>query len=212
MGRLSLLKRSKLRKRRVSMILSNTEIHKALDEGRLIIRPEPKPRFKGIKDKYCPYDAHTVDLRLGKEITKPLKGSYAYDFSAPGNIADLISKNSKKITLSEDQPFHLKRSQFILAQTLEHVELPKEVGPPYLGARIEGKSSRSRCGLLVHFTAPTIHPGWVGQLTLEIINFGPIPIILHPGMPIAQLLIEQVEGEIIDNPSQFQNQKTPEGL
>jgi dCTP deaminase len=105
----------------------------------------------------------------------------------------------------------LEPGKFLLAQTLEAVTLPIDKGPPYLAARIEGKSSRARCGLLVHFTAPTVHPGWSGPLTLEIINLGEAKLNLHFGMPIAQLIIEQVAGEIFQNLSQFQNQSTPEG-
>jgi len=89
--------------------------------------------------------------------------------------------------------------------------LPIDKGPPYLAARIEGKSSRARCGLLVHFTAPTVHPGWNGTQTLEMINLSPTTFVLSPEMPIAQLIVEQVYGEIFPNPSQFQNQSTPEG-
>jgi len=194
------------------MLLSNLEIHKALDTGRLVIEPEPLPRTKEIGVKYCPYDTHTVDLRLGNELTIPKPGAYAYDFLAQGNIAELIAQSSKKYTLTKDRPFRLEPNKFVLAQTLETIELPIDKGPPYLAARIEGKSSRARCGLLVHFTAPTVHPEWKGQLTLEIINLGLTPFLLHSGMPIAQLLIEQVAGEIQSNQSQFQGQVTPEGL
>ena len=194
------------------MILSNLEIHKALDEGRLVIAPEPLPRTKGIGVKYCPYDTHTVDLKLGTEITIPKPGKYAYDFLQPGNIADLIAENSEKHTLTEDRPYRLKPGKFILAQTLETIKLPIEKGPPFLAARIEGKSSRARCGLLVHFTAPTVHPEWDGQLTLEIINLGQTPFLLHSGIPIAQLIVEEVAGKIQSNPSQFHHQTTPEGI
>lgn len=194
------------------MLLSNLEIHKALDTGRLVIEPEPLPRTKEIGIKYCPYDTHTVDLRLGNELTIPKPGAYAYDFLAQGNIAELIAQSSKKYTLTKNRPFRLEPNKFVLAQTLETIELPIDKGPPYLAARIEGKSSRARCGLLVHFTAPTVHPGWKGQLTLEIINLGQTPFLLHSGMPIAQLLVEQVKGEIQSNQSQFQGQVTPEGL
>ncbi|MCK4291965.1 MAG: dCTP deaminase [Planctomycetes bacterium] len=193
------------------MLLSNLEIHKALDEGRLVIDPEPLPRVKGIGDKYCPYDSHTVDLKLGSEITVPKPGTFAYDFKASGSIADLIAQNSEKHILTEHRPYHLMHGQFILAQTLETITLPIDKGPPYLAARIEGKSSRARCGLLVHFTAPTVHPEWSGPLTLEIINLSKTPFILHVGMPIAQLIVEQVAGEIISNLSQFHDQTTPEG-
>ena len=194
------------------MLLSNLEIHKALDAGRLVIEPEPLPRTKEIGVKYCPYDTHTVDLRLGNELTIPKPGAYAYDFLAQGNIAELIAQSSERHTLTKDRPFRLEPNKFVLAQTLETIELPIDKGPPYLAARIEGKSSRARCGLLVHFTAPTVHPGWKGQLTLEIINLGQTPFLLHSGMPIAQLLVEQVKGEIQSNQSQFQGQVTPEGL
>ena len=63
----------------------------------------------------------------------------------------------------------------------------------------------------MHFTAPTVHPNWSGPLTLEIVNLGETPFLLHSKMPIAQLIIEQVYGEIELNPSQFQGQTTPEG-
>ncbi len=193
------------------MILSNIEIHKALDDGRLVIEPEPKPRYKEVGVKYCPYDTHTIDLRLGKEITIPKKGAYAYDFMASGKVADLIAQNSDKCTLASNQPYHLKTNNFILAQTFETIKLPIDKGQPYLAARIEGKSSRARCGLLVHFTAPTVHPEWEGQLTLEIINLSKTPFLLHSGMPIAQLIIEQVYGELESIQSQFHGQSTPEG-
>lgn len=193
------------------MLLSNLEIHKALDEGRLVIDPEPQPRFREIGVKYCPYDSHTVDLKLGNEIKIPELESATIDFTAPGKIANLIARNSKQHILEEDRPYTLGPGKFLLAQTLEAVTLPIDKGSPYLAARIEGKSSRARCGLLVHFTAPTVHPGWSGPLTLEIINLGGAKLNLHFGMPIAQLIIEQVVGEIESNPSQFQNQSTPEG-
>jgi dCTP deaminase len=193
------------------MILSNVEIHRALDEGRLVIDPEPKPRYKEVGVKYCPYDTHTIDLRLGDEITIPTEGAYAYDFLASGNVADLIAQNSEKRTLIPNQPYRLETGNFILAQTLETIKLPIDKGPPYLAARIEGKSSRARCGLLVHFTAPTVHPEWEGQLTLEIMNLGKTPFLLHSGMAIAQLIIEQVHGALQSNLSQFQKQSTPEG-
>ena len=193
------------------MILSNIEIHKALDDGRLVIEPEPQPRYKEVGVKYCPYDTHTVDLKLGDEITIPKEGTFAYDFLAAGAVADLIAQNSEKRTLIPNQPYRLETGNFVLAQTLETIKLPIDKGPPYLAGRIEGKSSRARCGLLIHFTAPTVHPEWEGQLTLEIINLGKTPFLLHSGMPIAQLIVEQVHGELKSNPSQFQGQSAPEG-
>lgn len=105
----------------------------------------------------------------------------------------------------------LYTNKFVLGWTFEYIELSIKKGKPYLSARIEGKSSRARCGVLVHFTAPTVYAGWKGHLTLEMINLGPATFLLIPEMPIAQLILEPVYGEIMENPSQFQNQSTPEG-
>jgi dCTP deaminase len=192
------------------MILSSVEIHAALDNGKLVISPEPSPR-RPEPGVYCPYNTHTVDLRLHHEISVPQSGIFAYDLMEPGSLPETLAKNSKKYTLTDDQPYHLRPKQFILARTLERIGLPTDKGLPYLAARIEGKSSRARCGVLVHFTAPTVHPGWKGPLTLEMINLGPTTFVLRPGMPIAQLIVEQVYGAVFQNPSQFQNQQTPEG-
>lgn len=63
----------------------------------------------------------------------------------------------------------------------------------------------------MHFTAPTVHPGWDGPLALEMINLGPVPIVLNLGMAIAQLIVEEVKGIPIDKLSQFQKQTTPAG-
>jgi len=94
----------------------------------------------------------------------------------------------------------------VLAKTRERVELPIISDAPCLAARVEGKSAYARCGLLVHFTAPTIHAGFAGTLALEVINRGSIPILLYPGTPICQLIIEQVDGIPFRNESQFQGQ------
>lgn len=191
------------------MILSNKEIQKALDTGRLVIEPEPSPRELQV-GKECPYNTHSVDLTLADDIVVPKKGPFTYDLKQGGDLAALISSNSKKLKITDERPYHLEPQKFILARTIERIELPLK-GPPYLAARIEGKSSRARCGILVHFTAPTVHPGFEGTLTLEMINLGPTTFTLRPRMTIAQLIIEQVEGDILQNPSQFQGQSTPAG-
>ena len=192
------------------MILSNLEIQRALDEGRLIIQPEPQPREPRPK-QYCPYNTHSVDLRLYQEIRVPKGGPFTYDLTQPGSLAELITQHSKPYHLTTNQPFSLNKGEFVLGRTFEKIGLPIDKGQPYLSARIEGKSSRARCGILIHFTAPTVHPDWEGPLTLEMINLGPTKFLLLPGMPIAQLIIEQVHGELFQNRSQFHNQETPEG-
>jgi len=193
------------------MILSNIEIQRALDDGRLVIDPEPLPR-RPEGGRYCPYDTHAVDLRLFHEISVPQPGPEHFDVTERGMLSEVIAGRSQRFVLTDAKPYPLQPQQFILGRTLDRVELPVDKGTPHLAARIEGKSSRARCGLMVHFTAPTVHPGWVGPLTLEMINLGPQTIILRPGMAIAQLIIEEVRGEIFLNPSQFHGQSTPEGL
>jgi dCTP deaminase len=198
------------------MILSNVELHAALDCGRLVIKPEPRPREPDPTDPklYCPYDTHSVDLTLGNEIVVPLPGTYAFDLTQPAPLGPFLARNSHRIRIDSGASYILERNKFILGQTREWVGLPiehPENVATCLAARIEGKSSRARVGLLIHFTAPTVHPGFQGTLTLEMINLGPTSIVLQPGMPIAQLIVEEVKGLPRSNPSQFQGQTTPEG-
>jgi dCTP deaminase len=195
------------------MIRSNTELFKALDAGRIVIDPEPQPRVSspGVES---PYDTHSVDLKLGNQIIVPQSGSFSFDFAHLGQVIDTISRNSDTLIITPEQPFRLVPNKFVLGRTLERIALPIDVPAnrrSCLAARIEGKSSRARAGLLVHFTAPTVHPGFEGTLTLEMINIGPAPISLVPGMAIAQLIVEEVKGSPIANPSQFQGQSTPAG-
>lgn len=193
------------------MILCNKDLQKALDEDRLIITPEPSPRTL-TPGQYCPYDTHSVDLRLGDEISIPNEGTYSFDLMQPGELKEFIGKNAEKKKIDADAGYPLQRNKFVLGTTLEYIRLPiPRRRKTCLAARIEGKSSRARCGLLIHFTAPTVHPGFEGNLTLEIINLGPVPFVLRPGMPIAQLIVEEVKGLPFFNPSQFHGQVTPEG-
>lgn len=77
-----------------------------------------------------------------------------------------------------------------LWQTKEVVGTPKE-DPKYI-CFINGKSTRSRTGLVVHLTAPTIHAGWSGNITLEMTNCGPLDLVLHAGDAIAQLTVAMI--------------------
>jgi dCTP deaminase len=198
------------------MILSNVELHRALDSGRLVISPEPRPRVYDPEDPsmYCPYETHAVDLTLDSDITVLLPGTYAFDLAQPLSPSPFLARNSRRLHLETGISYVLERHTFILGQTREMVELPinhPENIETCLAARLEGKSSRARVGLLIHFTAPTVHPGWRGHLALEMINLGPSSILLRPGMPIAQLIVEEVKGLPFHNPSRFQGQTSPEG-
>jgi len=201
------------------MILSNRGLFAALDTGRLVIDPQPAPRQLTVAHQgdYCPFDTHAVDLTLGSEITVPEPGTYAYDLMQPTPLAVFIERNSRRYSIDPHTHYVLDRHQFILAQTRERVALPIDHPENHrtgtcLAARIEGKSSRARVGLLIHFTAPTVHPGLSGPLTLEMINLGPARILLRPGMPIAQLIVEEVQGLPVPDKSQFHDQVTPAGV
>jgi dCTP deaminase len=196
------------------VILSNLDMQAALDSGRLVIDPRPSPSRPGPGLK-CPYDTHSVNLTLGAEISVPRPGPYSFDLAQGGDLSEFLSRNSEHHTVG-DAGFTLERLHFVLGRTQERIKLPldhevnREKGT-CLAARIEGRSSVARCGVLVHFTAPTVHPDFEGTLTLEIINLGPAKFILRPGMPIAQLIVEEVSGIPFKNPSVFKGQRTPEG-
>lgn len=189
------------------MILSNTEIQKAIDEGRLLIEPEPLPRTTGLDS---PYNTTAVDLRLGSRISVPKNGPYTYDLTH-GGLAKFLAEQCEHHELTEQRGFTLKPGQFALGITLEKIRLPISADNESLAARIEGKSSFARCGLLVHFTAPTVHAGWEGPLTLEFINLGVNSINMQFKMPICQLILEVVKGVPQPNPSQFHQQVLPAG-
>lgn len=194
------------------MILSNTSIQEALDNKWLIIEPAPEPR-KPTSDAECPYQTTAVDLTLGTQITWIKEDLPITIDLRRGSFADLFGPNSENLIISEEQAFTLKPRCFVLGKTHEKITFPilPEGGAPSLAARVEGRSSYARCGMLVHFTAPTIHAGFEGHLTLELINLGSIPISLYPHAPICQLIIEQVHGVPFRNDSQFQEQTRPGG-
>ena len=110
----------------------------------------------------------------------------------------------------EDEPFVLHPGEFVLASTLERVTLPDD-----LAARVEGKSSLGRLGLLTHATAGFVDPGFVGHVTLELSNVATLPITLWPGMKIGQLCFFRLTSPA-DNPygsatygSRYQGQRGP---
>ena len=187
-------------------VLSNTEIIRALDEERLVIEPRPMPEPGGGGD--TPYDTVSVDLRLAAEIRVPSHDENSGIAFAPdekSNRSTTLKKLYRAETISPGYPRKLKPGEFILGSTMERIALP--VAANCLAARIDGRSSLARQGLIMHFTAPTIHTGFNGAITLGMINWGKLPIMLSPGMRICQLIMETVEGmPSTDKVSQFQNQ------
>lgn len=194
------------------MILSNVGIQNALDEGYLTINPEPAPRQPSPEEGECPYQTSAVDLRLGNEIVWIKEGLPINIDLREGGLTKLLGKNTERRTLEEGECYTLQPGKFVLGKTLEKVELPIRGNGPWLAARVEGRSSFARCGLLVHFTAPTIHSGFQGTITLEMMNLGRYPISLYPHIPICQLIVELVNEKPFRNDSQFQEQSDPTGL
>jgi dCTP deaminase len=97
-----------------------------------------------------------------------------------------VKENQEELTelveVKDDDPLILHPGEFVLGSTLERVGLPSD-----LVARLEGKSSLGRLGLLIHSTAGFVDAGWNGHLTLELSNVANLPITLYPGMKIGQI-------------------------
>lgn len=192
------------------MILSNVAIIEALDKGLFFVDPRP-----GGEPSAPPFNTSAIDLRLGTEVNIPKTGHAPIQLDLrKGGIARFLADHCETRTIAEDQPYSLAPNRFILTNTLETVSLPLNASSEgiVLAGRVEGKSSLARCGLLVHFTAPTIHAGFSGKITLEMINLGPAHILLSPGMFICQLILEEVRGRPADAPNQFQNQTRSSGI
>jgi dCTP deaminase len=187
-------------------VLSNLAILAALDSGRMRISPRPAP---GPEDKDTPYNTSSVDLRLASELLIPRPDlSLTFDLRRGGDgVAETIDRVCDR-TVIPDSGFVLEPNRFILGRTIEEVAFPLD---GRLAARVEGRSSLARTGLLVHFTAPTIHAGFEGTITLEIMNLGPLALVLTPELRICQLIVETIEGEPRPTPSQFHGQGTPSG-
>src|SRR6266542_1460751 len=117
------------------MVFSNSELHKALDDGRLIIDPEPSPRFPDATGK-CPYQTTSVDLRLGNEISYFKEGLAISVNLLRGGFANLFTLNSESRTITDEQPYPLRPGKLVLGQTLEKVslKLPLEDDTPALAA------------------------------------------------------------------------------
>jgi dCTP deaminase len=119
----------------------------------------------------------SVDLRLGHtfRVFHNHRASAIDLREPPRNLTE-------QVEIGDDEPFLIHPGEFVLGRTLEWVELPDDIV-----ARIEGKSSIGRLGLIVHATAGFVDPGWNGTLTLEITNLTRIPIKVWANLPIAQL-------------------------
>lgn len=189
------------------MILSNSDILAGLDRGLFSIDP-----LADRDPSRAPFNTSSIDLRLANQIVIPTCDASPVGIDLrKGGISAFWARHCQRAIITEHQPFELQPGMFLLGQTLERVSFPLQVEATSYSARVEGRSSFARCGILVHFTAPTIHAGFAGQITLEITNLGPLSFLLFPGLSICQLVIEEVRGRPVRTPSQFLNQSTPEG-
>jgi dCTP deaminase len=119
----------------------------------------------------------SVDLRLGDSF----RVFHNYRVTSI-DLSDPPRGLTEEVKVENGEPFVIHPGEFALGRTQEWVELPDDVV-----ARIEGKSSIGRLGLIVHATAGFCDPGWKGTLTLELNNLTRVPIKLYAGLPIAQL-------------------------
>jgi len=128
---------------------------------------------------------------------------------------DPFNKNSIKQTtelrhVEDKKPFIVQPNDFILGTTYEYIKVPDD-----LVARLEGRSSMGRLGIVIHSTAGFIDPGFEGKITLEIGNIGKVPIALYPKMRICQIVFEQLTHKA-EKPygkkkgSKYQGQQMPE--
>lgn len=141
---------------------------------------------------------HEMIKPFNEELVQPasadlLLGQY-FDIHRPGSthITNPHYSQEKKFD-SYDVPqghaFYLAPNELVLGHTHEIISMPDD-----LVGRVEGKSSLGRLGLLTHVTAGFIDPGFVGQITLELVNLSRVPIALFPGMRIAQICFESMMG------------------
>lgn len=158
------------------MILSDRDIKKALESGRIRITPKPD---LGTQLGSC-----SVDLRLGRRFRIFDHSKYAY--IDPKN-ATLAANMMKDVLVKPNEPFMLQPGDFVLATTMESLSLPDD-----LLARLEGRSSLGRLGIVVHSTASVFDPGWRGVIVMELGNLGRMPVALYPGMRICALTFEEL--------------------
>jgi dCTP deaminase len=149
------------------MILSDVTIREEVAAGRIIIDPF---------DEAC-VQPSSVDLHVDSQFRVFANSRYPY-IDVKLEMPDL----TELVEVPEGEPFILHPSEFVLGSTLERIAISDD-----MVARLEGKSSLGRLGLLIHSTAGYVDPGWDGYLTLELSNAANLPIAIYPGMKIGQI-------------------------
>jgi dCTP deaminase len=175
------------------VILSDGEIQEAIRRKVIFIDPPPTEEQ---------YTTSALDLLVGDEILE-LKTVEELQSDEPAgverppvvdlskvDVRDLLRKYAKPLPKQSDGSFILPPQKFVLGITREYVELPRK---SKIAARVEGRSTLARLGLVVHLTAPTIHAGFSGRIVLEMCNFGNYSLRLTPNkLAICQLIFERL--------------------
>jgi dCTP deaminase len=156
------------------MILSDRDIEECIKTAKIKIRPLPN-----LKEQL---GSASLDLRLGNEFR-------VFDHTKKPFIDTKDPKTFQNITqlvkIRDHEPFVFQPHQFILGITVEEVFLPNDIS-----ARVDGRSSIGRMGIVIHSTAGHIDPGFQGKINLEMENIGMLPVLLYPGTRICQLVFE----------------------
>ncbi len=177
------------------MILSDRDIRKAIGDGQIGIEPFDEADVQPA----------SVDLHVDQFFRTFHNHRHPFiDVKKP--MEDL----TELLDVGPDGPFILHPGEFVLGSTTEYVRLPDD-----LVARLEGKSSLGRLGLLIHSTAGFVDPGFEGHLTLELSNVANLPITIYPGMKIGQISFFRLSSPA-DHPygsiatgSKYQGQRGP---
>lgn len=177
------------------MLLSDGDIRKQLQEGRIGLEPLNLELLQ----------PSSIDVRLDRFFR--LFDNHKYPFIDPREQQDELTRF---VEVQSDEAFILHPGEFVLGSTFEYVSLPNDIA-----ARLEGKSSLGRLGLLTHSTAGFVDPGFQGHVTLELSNVATLPIKLWPGMKIGQLCFFKLSSPS-ENPygsekygSRYQGQRGP---
>jgi dCTP deaminase len=158
------------------VVLSDRTIRSEIEAGRIVIEPFNEELIQ----------PSSIDIRVDSRFRVFHNARYPYiDVRQP--MEDL----TELVEVDEGEAFILHPGEFVLGQTLEHVSLPDD-----LVARLEGKSSLGRLGLLIHSTAGFVDAGFSGNLTLELSNVANLPLTIYQGMPIGQISFMRMDGPV----------------
>ena len=154
------------------MVLADRTIRRLLEEGRIGIEPYDESLVQ----------PSSVDVRVDRWFRVFRNSRYPFI-----DVKEQMEDLTELVEIDAAEPFILHPGEFVLGSTLERVRLPDD-----LVARLEGKSSLGRLGLLIHSTAGFLDPGWDGHVTLELSNVANLPITIYYGMKIGQLSFVQM--------------------